>query len=60
MSSTITSAEANITSAQIRTTEDKTAVSIFEIEVGSVEQLQRVMSSLSRVKGVLKVERLRA
>lgn len=60
MSSTITSAEANITSAQIRTTEDKKAVSVFELEVGSVEQLQRVMASLSRVKGVLKVERLRA
>ncbi|MDO8445270.1 MAG: bifunctional (p)ppGpp synthetase/guanosine-3',5'-bis(diphosphate) 3'-pyrophosphohydrolase [Deltaproteobacteria bacterium] len=60
MSSTITSAEANITSAQIRTTEDKKAISVFELEVGSVEQLQRVMASLSRVKGVLKVERLRA
>jgi len=60
MSSTITSAEANITSAQIRTTEDKKAVSVFELEVGSVEQLQRVMASLTRVKRVLKVERLRA
>lgn len=60
MSSTITSAEANITSAQIRTTEDRKAVSVFEVEVGSVEQLQRVIASLSRLKGVLKVERLRA
>lgn len=60
ISSTITSEEANITSAQLRATEDKKARGIFEVEVGSVEQLQRVMTSLSRLKGVTKVERLRA
>lgn len=60
ISSTITSSEANITSAQLKATEDKKAIGIFEVEVGSVDQLQRVMGALSRLKGVLKVERLRA
>ena len=60
ISSTITSSEANITSAQLKATEDKKAVGIFEVEVGSVDQLQKVIAALSRLKGVLKVERLRA
>jgi GTP pyrophosphokinase len=60
ISSTITSSEANITSASLKATEDKKAVGIFEVEVGGVDQLQRVMMALSRVKGVLRVERLRA
>ena len=59
ISSTITSSEANITSAQLKATEDKKALGIFEVEVGSVDQLQKVMSALSKLKGVLKVERLR-
>ena len=59
ISSTITSSEANITSAQLKATEDKKAVGIFEVEVGSVDQLQKVIAALSRLKGVLKVERMR-
>ncbi len=59
ISSTISSIEANITSAQLKATQDKKALGIFEVEVGSVEQLQKVMSALSKLKGVLKVERLR-
>jgi GTP pyrophosphokinase len=60
ISSTITNSEANITSAQLKATEDKKAIGIFEVEVGSVDQLQKVIAALSRLKGVLKVERQRA
>lgn len=56
----ITASDANITSAQLRATEDKKAVGMFEIEVAGVEQLSKVMGALSRLKGVIKVERLRA
>lgn len=59
MSSSIASSEANITNAQVSTTENKTAVNIFEIEVSNLKHLQNTMNSLRKVKGVIKVERLK-
>jgi GTP pyrophosphokinase len=58
LSSTITGQAANIARAQIRTAEDMKAINTFEVEVESLEHLQRVMKSLEKVEGVIKVDRL--
>ena len=50
----------NIINARIRTTPDKKAINIFEVEIGSLKQLDTVMTSIRKVKGVLKVTRLRS
>lgn len=57
MSQTITGCGVNIASANIRTTKDKKAVALFEVEVGNMDQLNRVMSALESKKGVISVER---
>lgn len=57
MSQTITTCGVNIASANIRTTKDKKAIALFEVEVGNTEQLNKVMSALEAKKGVISVER---
>lgn len=57
MSQTITACGVNIASANIRTTKDKKAIALFEVEVGNMDQLSRVMSALESKKGVISVER---
>ena len=59
MSSSIASSEANITNAEVRTTDDEKAVNIFEVEVSDLNHLQNIINSLKKVKGVIHVERLR-
>lgn len=58
MSSAITSKEANISSADIRTTPDKKAVCTFEIQVNDLDHLKSIIKSLQKVKNVIKVERV--
>lgn len=60
MSQTISSSGVNIASANIRTTKDKKAIALFDLEVGDLGQLQKVISSLEGKKGVLMVERVRS
>jgi len=60
MTMAITNAEANISSAQVKSTVDQRGENIFEINVSDLEHLQRVMNSLMRVKGVIKVERVKS
>ncbi len=60
MSQTITGCGVNISQAHIRTTKDRKAVSYFEVEVGSTEELSRVLGALESKKGVINVERLKA
>jgi GTP diphosphokinase / guanosine-3',5'-bis(diphosphate) 3'-diphosphatase len=60
MTQTITSLNVNITSANIRTTKDKKAIALFEIEVTDISQLQRTMSSLESKRGVIAVERVKS
>ncbi len=55
----ITNCEANIASALIQSTIDKRGENIFEVNVVDLSHLQRVMNSLMKVKGVIKVERMR-
>ena len=57
MSQTITANGVNIASANIRTTKDKKAVALFEVEVGNMDQLNKVMMALESKKGVISVER---
>jgi guanosine-3',5'-bis(diphosphate) 3'-pyrophosphohydrolase len=57
MSQTITGCGVNIASANIRTTKDKKAIALFEVEVSNTEQLNKVISALEAKKGVIAVER---
>ena len=59
MSKAISSASVNITRAQVRTLPDKKALNTFEVMVDSVAALNRVIRGLGKVKGVVKVSRVR-
>jgi GTP pyrophosphokinase len=60
MSQTISSCGVNISSANIRTTKDKKAIALFDVEVGDLGQLQKITSALESKKGVIMVERVRS
>jgi len=59
MSKAISTAGINIANADVRTLADKRALNVFEVMVASAEDLNRVMRNLGRVRGVVKVERMR-
>jgi guanosine-3',5'-bis(diphosphate) 3'-pyrophosphohydrolase len=59
MSEAFTGQGANISSAQIRSTKDNKAVSLFEIQVKDISHLNKIMKSLESVKGVISVERMK-
>lgn len=59
MSQAISGCGVNISQANIRTTKDRKAISMFEVEVSNTEQLGRVLSALESKKGVINVERVR-
>ncbi|MDZ4676621.1 MAG: bifunctional (p)ppGpp synthetase/guanosine-3',5'-bis(diphosphate) 3'-pyrophosphohydrolase [Oligoflexia bacterium] len=50
----------NIHTAQVRTTKDQKAISLFEVSVHDIAHLQKVMKELEKVKGVISVERMKA
>ena len=60
MSQTIAACGVNIASAHIRTTKDKKAIALFDVEVSDTSQLQKVTSTLEGKKGVLSVERVKS
>jgi len=60
MSQAITACGVNIVSANIRTTKDRKAIAVFEVEVANIPQLTKVASALEGSKGVLSVERVRS
>jgi guanosine-3',5'-bis(diphosphate) 3'-pyrophosphohydrolase len=60
MSQAISSCGVNIASANIRTTKDKKAIALFDVEVGDIGQLQKITSALESKKGVIMVERVRS
>ena len=60
MSQSITACGVNIASANIRTTKDKKAIAIFDIEVADIAQLQKVQGTLESKKGVIAVERIKS
>jgi len=55
----ITNCEANIASAQIQSTIDRRGENIFEVNVTDLTHLQKVMNALMKIKGVIKVERIK-
>ena len=59
ISSSISRNEVNITGAQIKTTSDGNAESTFDIEIGNLKELKKVISALQKIEGVMKVERVR-
>ena len=59
ISSALAASEVNILRADLQTTEDKKAVFNFELEVHDLKHLQNAFRSMSKLKNVLKVERLR-
>jgi GTP pyrophosphokinase len=59
ISTSISSNEANITNARVDTTEEKKAVSTFEMEIRDLNHLKKVIKALEKIKGVDRVERLR-
>ncbi len=60
MSQAISSCGVNIASAQIRTTKDKKAWALFDVEVHDISQLQKVQAALEKKHGVISVERVRS
>jgi guanosine-3',5'-bis(diphosphate) 3'-pyrophosphohydrolase len=60
MSQTITASNVNISSANIRTTKDKKAIAIFDLEVTDINQLHKVTGALEGKKGVISVERVKS
>lgn len=55
----ITNCEANISSAHIQSTVDQRGENIFEVNVVDLTHLQKVMNSIMKVKGIIKVERIK-
>jgi len=59
MSKAISSTGVNITRAQVHPTGDHKSQNTFELMVGSLEELNTVMKNLGRVRGVMRVTRVR-
>jgi GTP pyrophosphokinase len=59
ISNSISSNRANIKNARVDTTEDKKAVSTFEVEIRDLSHLNKVIRALEKIKGVRQVERMR-
>jgi GTP pyrophosphokinase len=59
MSKAISATGINIAGARVHSTGDHKAQNTFELMVANVDDLTRVMRSLARVRGVMRVERVR-
>jgi GTP pyrophosphokinase len=59
ISNSISSNGANIKNARVDTTEDRKAVSTFEVEIRDLAHLNKVIKALGKIKGVRQVERMR-
>jgi len=58
VSSTITSADTNISHADITTTEDRKAVLKFVVDIKDLSHLERLLQKIEQVDGVLSAKRL--
>ena len=56
----ITNCEANIVSASIQSTVDKRGINTFEVDVTDLDHLNRVFNSVMKVRGVIRVDRLKS
>ena len=58
MSNVIKFADANVSAATIKTTNNNRAACVFDIDVESANHLKNVIGSLRKIKNVIKVERV--
>ncbi len=59
ITATISGSETNILNAKARTTPESKAIITYNIEVGSLDKLERIIQEIKNIKGVLKVTRIR-
>jgi GTP diphosphokinase / guanosine-3',5'-bis(diphosphate) 3'-diphosphatase len=59
ISTAISSTKANIAQAEIKVTEDKGGLNTFVLEVFDLKQFQEAVQAIRRVRGVMRVERIR-
>jgi len=59
VSSSISTSEANITHAEVTVNENKEALLLFTIDVSDVEHLNRVISDIQSISGVIQVKRVK-
>jgi len=60
ISSVIAANKVNILSASAMTYPDRSAAGIYEVEIEHMSQLQKVMKSIQKIKGVRSVDRMRS
>lgn len=60
ISSVISGHKVNIISAQAMTYPDRSAAGMYELEIENMSQLQKVMKSIQKIKGVRSVDRMRS
>ena len=60
VSASITSAEANISHAEVTTTEDKKATLNFVVDIHDLAHLQKVLQKIEQVDGVIRAKRVRS
>ena len=60
ISGAIADADANIISASVHSQGDKKGKNLFEVDVENLEHLNRVIRGIKKVKGVMRVERIRS
>ncbi len=60
ISQSFTGAGVNIAQAHCRTLADNRAINSFEIHVSDMDQLEKALTAIKRIKGVYSVERVRA
>ena len=59
VSNVISSLDVNITHAEVDTTPDLRAICSFKLEVSDLNEFNRVVATIKRLKSVISVERLR-
>ena len=59
ISTILSSAKINIRSAKAMSYPDRSAAALYEIDVGHMSQLQKLIKSIQKIKGIRAVERLR-
>ena len=59
ISSILSSAKVNIRSAKAMSYPDRSAAALYEIDVGHMSQLQKLIKSIEKIKGIRAVERIR-
>jgi GTP pyrophosphokinase len=59
ISNILSSAKINIRSAKAMSYPDRSAAALYEIDVGHMSQLQKLIKSIQKIKGIRAVERIR-